>query len=221
MVEKIITTDNSAYWNNFYKIGRNLSESTFCGEIRKKFKHDTIIVDIGCGSGRDSFSFASEGFDVFGIDASNEAIATNNKRADELSLSGKIVFSKVDLNDQIALQEFFSTINTKAEESQREIVLYLRFLLHAIDDKTEKVLLDTIAESFPTGTSFVAEFRSAEDAVRSKFYDNHYRRFVETDKLLIELITRSFSIKEFDKGTGFSIYKDENPFLARVFAEKI
>lgn len=215
------TTDNSAYWNNFYKNNRNFSESTFCAETLKKFQQDTIIVDVGCGSGRDSFSFASKGFDVFGIDGSHEAIGENNKRANELSLKGEVVFSKVDLSDRIALQELFSTVLERSEASKKKIVLYLRFLLHAIDDKTEQVLLDTIGECFPVGTSFVAEFRSAEDAKRSKVYDDHYRRFVETDKLLIELMKRNFSIKEFYKGTGLSIYKDEDPFLARVLAEKV
>lgn len=221
MVDKITTTDNSVYWNNFYKNNRNLLESSFCAEIREKFQQDSIIVDIGCGSGRDSFSFASEGFDVFGIDGSHEAIAANNKHASELSYNGKVIFSEVDLSDQIALQELFSVVTTKAEESQKKVVLYLRFLLHAIDGKTEQVLLDTLAECLPVGTSFVAEFRSAEDAEKSKVYDDHYRRFVETDKLLVELMNRGFSINEFYKGTGLSIYKDEDPFLARVIAEKV
>lgn len=217
----MITNDNSAYWNNFYKKNTTFSESTFCTKIRKKFQQDIIVVDIGCGLGRDSFSFASAGFDVYGIDGSHEAISANNKRADELNHSGEVVFSKVDLSDQNALKELFSNVINKAEYSNKKVILYLRFLLHAIDDETERVLLDMIAKCLPVGTYFAAEFRSAEDAKRSKVYDDHYRRFIETDKLLVELIRRNFSIKEFYKGTGLSIYKDEDPFLARVLAEKV
>ena len=221
MTDKITISDNRAYWDNFYKSNRNYSESTFCIEIRQKFQQDTIIVDIGCGSGRDSFSFAANGFEVFGIDGSYEAIAANTERAKELNYNEEIIFSEVDLSDGIALREIFSTVFARSEVSKKKIVLYLRFLLHAIDDQTQQVLLDTIAEYLPVGTSFVAEFRSAEDVERSKVYDDHYRRFVETDHLLAELTNRGFSIKEFYKGTGLSIYKDEDPFLARVLAEKV
>lgn len=221
MIDELSTTDNRAYWDNFYKMNKNFVESTFCTEIRKKFQSDTIIVDIGCGTGRDSFAFASKGFEVFGIDGSQEAILTNNKRIEELQLYGKVFFSKVVLSNQNALQELLSTVITKAEESNKKVVLYLRFLLHAIDNQTEKVLLDTIEECLPTGTYFSAEFRSAEDATRSKVYDDHYRRFVDADKLLVDLVKRGFSIKEFYKGTGLSIYKEEDPFLARVLAEKL
>ena len=221
MTDKITTPDNRAYWDNFYKNNRNYSESTFCNEIRQKFQQDTIVVDIGCGSGRDSFSFAANGFEVFGIDGSHEAIAANTERAKELNYNGEVIFSKADLSDGIALREIFSTVLTRSEQGKKKIVLYLRFLLHAIDDQTQQVLLDAIAECLPIGTTFVAEFRSAEDAERSEVYDDHYRRFIETDKLLVELMNRGFSIKEFYKGTGLSIYKDEDPFLARVLAEKL
>lgn len=221
MTNKITTSDNCAYWDNFYKSNRNYSESTFCTEIRQKFQEDTIIVDIGCGSGRDSFSFAANGFEVFGIDGSHEAIAANTERAKELNYNGEVTFSKADLSDGIALREIFYTVHERSEVSKKKIVLYLRFLLHAIDDETQQVLLDAIVECLPVGTSFVAEFRSEEDAKRSKVYDDHYRRFVETDKLLVELIDKGFSIKEFYKGTGLSIYKGEDPFLARVLAEKV
>lgn len=71
------------------------------------------------------------------------------------------------MSERIALQEIFSTVLARSEVSKKKIVLYLRFLLHAIDDKTQQVLLDAIAECLPVGTFFVAEFRSAEDAEKS------------------------------------------------------
>lgn len=219
MTEKI-TTDNGEYWNNFYKKNTNFTESTFCNEICNNFHSNKIVVDIGCGTGRDSFAFASKGFEVYAIDGSQEAISANSKRVEELCLNGEVFFSKVELSNRIDLQELFLSISAKAKASNKKIVLYLRFLLHAIDDQVEKILLDTIEECLPTGTYFTAEFRSTEDANRSKVYDDHYRRFVDSDKLLVELLNRGFSIKEFYKGTGLSIYKEEDPFLARVFAKK-
>jgi SAM-dependent methyltransferase len=220
MISNKETHKNSEYWDNFYKNQKVNPESSFCNKVRKTLQGDFVVVDIGCGLGRDSFSFATEGYDVFGIDGSIEAISANKKRAEENPPNGAVYFSKADLRDRKSLQELFSRVTKKAELENKKIVLYLRFLLHAIDEETEKVLLDALADDTPVGTYFAAEFRTAEDAAKSKVYDDHYRRFVETDKFLVELITRGFSVNEFYKGTGLSIYKDEDPFLARVMAVK-
>ncbi|WP_060205290.1 class I SAM-dependent methyltransferase [Sporosarcina koreensis] len=220
MISDKLIHKNSNYWDNFYKKQLINKESSFCKKIRNELQGDFIVVDIGCGLGRDSFSFAEEGYDVFGIDGSEEAISTNKKRVEQIRPIGEVYFSKVDLSDQKSLQEILTVVTSKADLENKRIILYLRFLLHAIDVETEKILLDTLVENTPIGTCFVAEFRTAEDAVRSKVYDDHYRRFVETDTFLVELINRGFSVNKFYKGTGFSIYKDEDPFLARVIAEK-
>ncbi|WP_419185159.1 class I SAM-dependent methyltransferase [Lysinibacillus sphaericus] len=39
-------------------------------------KKDSVILDIGCGSGRDTRSFAKNGIQVYGIDRLVEAINT-------------------------------------------------------------------------------------------------------------------------------------------------
>ncbi|TKI51748.1 class I SAM-dependent methyltransferase, partial [Lysinibacillus varians] len=43
---------------------------------------------------------------------------------------------------------------------------------------------------------------------------------IDTDLLITKLIKLGFSIQEFSKGRGFSIYKNENPFLARIILKK-
>ena len=48
-----------------------------------------------------------------------------------------------------------------------------------------------------------------------------HKRFICTDKFLYEIQSRGFSINEFYKGTGLSIFKEEDPFLAKVFARKV
>lgn len=218
---KSATSINEEHWENFYANNRNLSESTFCTEIRGRFQDDFVIVDIGCGSGRDSFSFAAAGLDVFAVDRSNEAIIVNNELAKEREPIGELSFQQLDLGDAIGLKQLLEKVVDYSESKQKKIVLYLRFLLHAIDEGTEKILLDTLSSNIPSGSYFAAEFRTAEDADKSKTYDDHYRRFIKTDEFLQSMKIRGFSINDFYKGTGLSIYKEEDPFLARVIAEKI
>lgn len=212
---------NSEHWEKFYANNRNLSESTFCTEVRERFQEDFIVVDIGCGSGRDSLSFAAAGLDVFGIDRSYEAISANKKLAEERATKGKLSFEQIDLGEESGLKKLLERVVKQAEAEGKKVVLYLRFLLHAIDEATEKVLLDTLANNTPNGYYFAAEFRTSEDADKSKNYDDHYRRFICTDDFLEAMEVRGFSISEFYKGTGLSIYKEEDPFLARVIAEKL
>lgn len=219
-IKRRINRINSEHWEKFYANNRNLQESTFCKEVREMMQEDYIIVDIGCGSGRDSFFFAAAGLDVFAIDRSYEAIKANKQLAVENRTVGSLEFKRIDLSDAFELNEYFVHIVNYAEASQKKIAFYLRFLLHAIDDETEKVLLDTIVQNAASGTCFVAEFRTTEDEEKSKVYDDHYRRFICTDEFLINMRNRGFEIKEFYKGTGLSIYKEEDPFLARVFAMK-
>lgn len=218
---KNIAAINSEHWERFYASNQNLNESTFCTEVRGRFPGDFIVVDVGCGSGRDSFSFAAAGLDVFGIDRSNEAISANTKLASERATKGTLSFDRIDLGNASVLEKLLGSVIKQAEVESKKIVLYLRFLLHAIDDETEKVLLDTLANNVPSGSYFAAEFRTIEDADKSKTYDDHYRRFICTDTFLEAMKARGFSINEFYKGTGLSIYKDEDPFLARVIAEKL
>lgn len=211
---------NHAHWEEFYAHNRNLQESTFCKKIREIIDEDSVVVDVGCGSGRDSFSFAQAGFDVFAIDRSREAIQANHQLAEEERLKGKLEFKRIDLSDADALSHYFNDIGNYAKQQNKAIVFYLRFLLHAIDQETERVLLEAITKKAASGTKFVAEFRTTEDEEKSKVYDDHYRRFINTDDFLADLQARGFVIHEFYKGTGLSIYKEEDPFLARVVAEK-
>ncbi|WP_153722646.1 class I SAM-dependent methyltransferase [Sporosarcina cascadiensis] len=215
------TAGTKKYWNAFYKQNVNLPKSSFCSKVQETLTSESFVVDIGCGSGRDTFAFASSGVDAIGIDGSEEAIGLNKSKAEELLLSSKVSFIALDLCKSSDLRNLFEELKNQGIEKQKHLVLYLRFLLHAIDDKTEKTLLETISDVFPQGTKFAAEFRTKEDEQLNKIYDNHYRRFVDTDQLIPDLESKGFEINSFCKGTGLSIYKGEDPFLARVFATKL
>ncbi|WP_153732391.1 class I SAM-dependent methyltransferase [Sporosarcina obsidiansis] len=213
-------TVTKKYWNTFYKQNVNLPKSSFCSKVQETLTSESFVVDIGCGSARDTFAFASGGIDAIGIDGSEEAINLNKSKAKELHLPSEVSFVTLDLCKSSDLKSLFEELKIQGLEKRKHFVLYLRFLLHAVDDKTEKTLLDTISDVFPQGTRFAAEFRTKEDEQLNKIYDNHYRRFVDTDRFIPDLESKGFEINSFFKGTGLSIYKGEDPFLARVFATK-
>jgi tellurite methyltransferase len=214
--------ENKKYWDEFYKEARIQEESTFCKYIKNIFDKNTIILDVGCGSGRDTFSFAKENYDVVGIDRSKEAIRFNQSIKEQLNKKVKnIEFHTVDLSNPKLLSEIIIRLSNKAELERKNLVIYLRFLLHSINEKTEEIMLTTLSNNLPKGSIFVAEFRTIEDKKLNKVYGNHYRRFIIAEKLLSKLKGKyNFSEILFVKGTGFSIYKGEDPYLARIIMEK-
>lgn len=78
----------SNYWDDAYKKGVHWEEGHSKGaeEFSKMLKPKSSILDIGCGSGRDSIFFAKNGFDVTGIDISEEAISKAKAAAEKQKL---------------------------------------------------------------------------------------------------------------------------------------
>ncbi len=216
---------NKQYWEQFYKNNVGLNEaSTFSEFILNKVSAsvaENIIIDLGCGTGKDTFNFAKNGFEVVGIDGSEEVIKINNsKTSDEHLSSKKIGFYCVDLSNANQVALLMSELNTRATLSGKKIIFYNRFFLHAIPEEVESLILQSILTNITAPFSIMAEFRTKEDEDLDKVYNDHYRRYVDTDYLLDKMLKLKFSVKGFSKGRGYSIYKNEDPYLARLIVEK-
>ena len=75
---------------------------------------------------------------------------------------------------------------------------------------------------------FLLEVRSVKDDLygkgkqveRDAFVTTHYRRFIRLDELLDELKDVGFKIKYSIEQNGLAIFKDEDPIVIRICAEK-
>ncbi|MFJ5790445.1 class I SAM-dependent methyltransferase [Lysinibacillus sp. NPDC093197] len=216
---------NKQYWEGFYKDRVDLTESsTFSEYILKKKEQNienTILVDLGCGTGKDTFYFAKNGFEVIGIDGSEEVIKINNNIMNKhFNTSNNIYFACVDLSNVIEVKKLMAKFNEISISQEKRILFYTRFFLHAITEETENLILESILENIQIPCEIVAEFRTKEDEDLDKVFDDHYRRYIDTDLQITKLIKLGFSIEEFSKGRGFSIYKNENPYLARIILKR-
>jgi ubiquinone/menaquinone biosynthesis C-methylase UbiE len=70
-----------------------------------KSRDQTLVVELGCGTGPNLWFAAREGFRVYGLDCSESAIAYVRRRFADEGLKGEFAvgdFSKVDLPDECA-----------------------------------------------------------------------------------------------------------------------
>ena len=204
------------FWKQYYKHHGQTEGSTFAMFVAGEVASDALVIDIGCGDGRDTVYFASNGHVALGADASEEGI-----RQAQTKGSPNCRFEVLDVNDPAGLDALFAAPEIiAARESGRDIVVYLRFFLHAIPRATEETLLEACVRNLPEMT-LAAEFRTETDADIPKFNAPHYRRFVNSAALSDELKTRwDFSLEYFFEGTGLSVYKGEDPFLCRILARR-
>ena len=167
------------YWEHHYEksIGLTLP-SQFAAFCLSEMPHDRTIIDCGCGNGRDSFFFEKYGKRVIGLDASHAAIRSCEKQAAALKTQ-RAVFLVADFEDKKSLEKVNEALMKRGER----FIIYSRFFLHAIDDKSEDNFLDFCYDVFLSGGGVFLEFRTVEDERKQKIEPEHYRRFIDVERL--------------------------------------
>jgi len=207
---------NKKYWDNFYKKKLiNYKPSNFALFVNKFLnKKYTKVVDVGCGNGKDLFYFKKKKIEFYGIELSKNATSLIKKQLDK----------RVE-KDKIFNESF---INFDYEKNINGIFsIYSRFTWHTINNKNEKIFLNKISNISNLKYLFI-ETRSNKDDLygygkkvgKNEFVTDHYRRFIDSKELLNKL-RKHFKILYFKESKGFSKFKNEDPCLIRVIAEKV
>jgi len=192
--EKIINvgTMNKQHWDKFYEKGKApLQPTEFAKFCLKYIKPKSILIDVGCGNGRDTYFFAKQKniLGAKGID-----VSANNK------WTSKARFEKEDFKNE--------------HDFDYAEVIYSRFFIHSIDTFSITRLLEMMIKD----QYFMSEFRVKGD--EPKLYKDHKRNLVDSDWFLQLLIANNFEIIYFEKGRGMAKYKTEDPLVIRVIAKK-
>lgn len=222
MTERVNTHDTSseaAYWAKFYEKHDFNEGSSFFEFINNLPDFPDMVIDIGCGQGRDSFAFALAGKQVYGLDRSDVGIRNASDKASSASLDS-LSFDTCDVSN---IDELSARIAVARERvNGGEVCFYMRFFLHSIPEDTQDALLQTLASQAKPGDVFAAEFRTDKDEDHNRvFGDTHYRRYQNADDFSKRLQTEyGWDIAFETESRGLSPYKDEDPTLYRVVATR-
>ena len=204
------------YWDVFYGEDEVTRESSdFSKFVVNNYNKDLgLIIDVGCGNGRDTFFFIKQNIESIGIDQSEIAIIENNKKSIDLGMDRPFV-----------LGDFSNLSFDKICDGYYSI--YSRFTLHAINYDEEKKFFKNLILS-KNLKYLLIEVRSIKDSKYGEgkkvgfheFVTSHYRRFIDPEVLRTKL-EENFEIIYFEESQGFAKTKKEDPWLIRVIAKHL
>lgn len=200
--------NNINYWNNFYKNRINMLPSQFAIFIANEYPKKNSVVDIGCGSARDTIFLSKLYQKVVGVDASSEIININKKLE---NIGDNIIFLLNDLSNESNL---INLLNDELGEI-RNCIFYARFFIHAVDEHIENKLLN-LFNRCKNNNILALEFRTIKDKNLKKEFGNHYRRYIDSNYLINKLANMNLKVEYFVEGQGYAKYKVDDAFIARL-----
>ena len=195
------------FWENFYARRFLAEPSPFAQAITSDPQLPRTVVELGCGDGRDAVYFGQHGRRVIGIDRSRYGLAHARRRAAESHLPA--VFYRRDFRIAGALDG----IELPAEP----VLFYARFLLHAVQEPTQRQLLADVHKRARTGDQVAMEFRTEPS---SWTYGKHYRRPVDGAAFMSQLEQFGWTITSVESGSGLAAQECEDPVVLRVLARR-
>jgi len=187
------------YWKKLYQSFSDISPSLFAIFCNNYVCEKDIVLDLGCGNGRDSYYLAKKAKRVIGIDK-------NNCPKSKLP---NLYFQLRDIADMISDNPKDGTIN----------VIYIRFLFHSINDDLKNQLLKWSYHSLVEGGLLMIENRDKEDKPLNLFGE-HKRFLIDSSDFLKTILNIGFKLAYFIKSKNLSPFKEENPLLFRIIAKK-
>ena len=216
---KAIPRQKSDYWNSYYASRAVLklsAPSQFAAFVAQEAGDAHLIIEVGCGNGRDSLFFARHGFQVVAIDGSEAAISKCEESRQAQSLNG-ISFICASVGDD----GFAEALVQARTGSEGPAMAYARFFLHAITDAEETAFFAAMGAALREGDHLAVEYRTLRDAVGEKTTAAHYRRYVEPSQVITNAARFGFEVEYAVEGFGFAKYLKDDAYVARTVFRKV
>lgn len=209
--------DDKKYWSDYYSTHQEPTDaSSFAEFVLDNLEEGKILIELGCGNGRDSVFFSQNGIKVIAVDQVDDEIDFLN----ENYKNENVCFACDDFTNLIESSNDMIN-NTKFD------YIYSRFTFHSITLEQEDNTLSWICENLDDGLFFL-EARSLNDPMFKKGealsdtenFTTHYRRYMDLDKFTSKLEDLGFEILYKIEDKDLAPYKDDNPYVIRIIAKK-
>lgn len=203
--------NDKSYWKEYYRKNPNpVDPSTFAKFIIGFMEPEKKLIELGCGNGRDSVYFAQQKINVTAIDQVEEEMDYLNKKHSLYNLNFKA--------------DDFTNLDT----DKKYDYTYSRFTLHSVNEEAEKRVFNWITKQLNDKGLFFLEVRSINDPMfqkgekisESENVTTHYRRYLDFDETIEKLENRGLKILYKLESQGLAKYKDDDPTLIRIVAQK-
>lgn len=203
-------------WTSFYE-GEDsaavpAAPSTFARWMRDREDRDALVVDVGCGTGRDALWLARNGHDSLGLDYAPTGFGTARVTAEHEGLSAS--FEKFNLYDLRAAL----AVGTRLAHDRRARIVFARFLVHALRDEGRQNLWRLAQLALRGGGRLYLEFRAPRDSTTEHAFGRRYRNFVEPAIVVREIEQRGGRIEYRSEGQGMAAFDGEDPHVCRLVA---
>lgn len=211
------------HWDRFY---RDLShvptaESDFARWVEAKMGSLGLVLEFGCGTGRDSLWFArNPATTVFATDSSRVGLEALHRRAQELQLDERVMALRVDLNSEHSLESLSGRISDCRLRLNpgAKMIAYGRFLLHAVDQSAQDALVNFSSSILRPGDVLALEYRAQDLVCGSYVFGDHFRRPVNPRDLEAQCLLAGFSAVDTVVSDRFAVMHEERPVIARTLA---
>ncbi len=204
---------NRKLWDGFYAgPGRKVphTPTAFARWVAQDYASARMLVDLGCGNGRDAKWFARKGGRA--VLAIDYALGMMTRTAAKQGPNSGVTREVLNVND---LRHVLS-LGMRLSRNDEPIDLYGRFLLHALDQHGRENVFRLASMTLRRGGLLFLEFRTVRDARRSHFYRNPKRRFLDPDEVVAQIEAFGGRIVERVEGDGLAIHETEDPHVCRL-----
>ncbi len=202
------------YWDAFYSQQRSQvpkGPSPFATWVAEHHPSSRPLVDVGCGTGRDSLWFSAQGRHVIGLDYNQGVLRRAARRSERRELDTE--FHLVNLYDSRAALAWGATLAHREEPCD----ILARFTLHALRDEGQWNLIRMASMALRREGKLFLEFRTPEDADLPHVF-SHKRHYLEPREVE-DLVTASGGrVLERSVGQGLAPYESEDPVVCRMVA---
>lgn len=206
---------NRHHWYQFYTSPRSRTVPSEPSAFARWFSErepGVRVLDIGCGTGRDSLWLAGNGHEVRGYDYAPGAVALARSHAAETGNTAK--FAVLNLLD---IREVLSLGGAISHESE-PIDVYGRFLVHALTDDGRASPWRLGSMALRRGGRMYLEFRTGSPQDLTYEFGSHYRTYKQPEEITAEIVASGGRVEYHEEGYGMAIYKDEDPYVCRLVA---